>query len=46
MVTGQRDSAVAEFRKTLTLGKGTTLGVAAKKLLDKLARLAATANGK
>ena len=44
--TGQRDTAVAEFRKTLALGKGTRLGVAAKEFLDKLANLAAASSGK
>ena len=44
--TGQRDTAVAEFQKTVALGKRTRLGVAATQFLDKLANLAAASTGK
>ena len=44
--TDQGPTAVAEFKKTVALGKGTRLGLEAKQFLDKLATLAAAPAGK
>jgi hypothetical protein len=44
--TGQRDPSVAQFKKTVALGKGTPLGVSAQAFLSKLAKLGTAPAGK
>ena len=44
--TGQRDPSVAQFKKTVALGKGTRLGLSAQAFLAKIAKLGTTPAGK
>ena len=44
--TGQRDPAVAQFKKAVALGKRTPLGISAEAFLAKIEKLGPTATGK